>query len=741
MGASPTSPLAPGLEVAASASDDSEPEEARRLRALVACRALDTPAERRYDSICTLLQSIFNAPMALVSLIDSDSLFFKSFAGGEAGTHARRIHSFCDASLKAPNPTMMVSEGIIICPCAAQPRMGRSVTTLSPALLRPRRADDAPMPRSKVVPDTLEDARFQASQFVAGPPYVRFYCGAPLVSSDGYVMGSLGALDVKPRAFPAELCNVICNFAELVVREMEKEKAAAAAAAASNQAAAEAALRQGRAMAGAVRALSVFSEAVLLCDTAADGFPLLYCNDAWAALAGADVDACIRSSFLKLCPLPDDGGAQLAAARAAIQQHRPFSLQAKCGCLGGAGLRRVAFKPATHDHLGVAGQIPLIGIPNFVAPATDEELGTLPLGYYFAIAEPLASDSSPVPSAGTPPGLVEGHTPGEGWTSPSPVRSYAVHSGLTGSSSPWSMHSFNLDPPEALGELELGPLLGSGAGPNLAAPPALSRQSGAAHGWVYRASWHGHPRGPVAVKVLDAWVDADDPWPEHAAEPRGDLLRRVPALEAALSSRVVHPNLGLDGWKEAEQPEENMAPQEHRQCWIVQEYLNHGTLLDAVDRGWLRTRRGLDGPIDARKLLLTARDIAAGLACLHEHNVLHSDLSGNNVLLDSDPRDPRGFVAKPRELLGAGELSKATDVYSYGVLLWEMYCGEHAWCGMRPTQIYHLETTLGQELEVPQGCPPGFKALVEACLAGDPSRRPSMRGVLQRIEAMVAAEA
>jgi GAF domain-containing protein len=65
-----------------------------------------------------------------------------------------RLHSFCEASLKAPNPTMMV------------------------------------------VPDTLADSRFQQSQFVAAEPFVRFYAGAPLVRRlvVGLSVGRLSAL-------------------------------------------------------------------------------------------------------------------------------------------------------------------------------------------------------------------------------------------------------------------------------------------------------------------------------------------------------------------------------------------------------------------------------------------------------------------------------------------------------------------------------------------------------------------
>ena len=57
-----------------------------------------------------------------------------------------------------------------------------------------------------------------------GPPFVRFYAGAPLIDSSGFRLGSLCVLDHAPREFDAENCNVLCNFAEVVVREIEKDK-------------------------------------------------------------------------------------------------------------------------------------------------------------------------------------------------------------------------------------------------------------------------------------------------------------------------------------------------------------------------------------------------------------------------------------------------------------------------------------------------------------------------------------
>ena len=66
--------------------------------------------------------------------------------------------------------------------------------------------------------------RFKENPLVLGPPHIRFYAGAPLIDSTGCRLGSLCVLDRQPRNFDAENCNVLCNFAEVVVREMEKDK-------------------------------------------------------------------------------------------------------------------------------------------------------------------------------------------------------------------------------------------------------------------------------------------------------------------------------------------------------------------------------------------------------------------------------------------------------------------------------------------------------------------------------------
>ena len=58
-------------------------------------------------------------------------------------------------------------------------------------------------PQILVIPDTHEDARFAQNLKVTKPPHVRFYCGAPLVASNGHRLGTLCFADVKPRVWDA----------------------------------------------------------------------------------------------------------------------------------------------------------------------------------------------------------------------------------------------------------------------------------------------------------------------------------------------------------------------------------------------------------------------------------------------------------------------------------------------------------------------------------------------------------
>ena len=65
--------------------------------------------------------------------------------------------------------------------------------------------------------------RFKHNVFVNGDPPVRFYCGTPLIASNGHRLGTLCFADHEPHTFDAERCNILNNMAELCVREIERE--------------------------------------------------------------------------------------------------------------------------------------------------------------------------------------------------------------------------------------------------------------------------------------------------------------------------------------------------------------------------------------------------------------------------------------------------------------------------------------------------------------------------------------
>ena len=132
--------------------------ERERLEALRHFKVLDTDPEEAFDDITRLASYICQTPSALISLVDADRQWFKSRVGFEPHETSRDI-SFCAHAILQPGPT--------------------------------------------VVRDTLDDERFKDNPLVLSAPYIRFYAGAPLVSTEGFKLGTLCVLDNVPRVlFP-----------------------------------------------------------------------------------------------------------------------------------------------------------------------------------------------------------------------------------------------------------------------------------------------------------------------------------------------------------------------------------------------------------------------------------------------------------------------------------------------------------------------------------------------------------
>ena len=157
------------------------PDEAERMRALLSLGMLQADPEPRFDSITGLMKSIFATPVSAITLVAEDTIHMHSRAGQWACCAPRR-GSFCDWILEGGSPRMLIVE------------------------------------------DALTDERFKGNRYVTGAPHVRFYAGAPLIGSTGARYGTLCVIDFSPRTFTAEQYLILCHFAELATRELERDK-------------------------------------------------------------------------------------------------------------------------------------------------------------------------------------------------------------------------------------------------------------------------------------------------------------------------------------------------------------------------------------------------------------------------------------------------------------------------------------------------------------------------------------
>ncbi|QCO38580.1 response regulator [Leptospira interrogans] len=128
--------------------------ETARLRALHSYQILDTASEEKFDSLTQIAAYICNSSMALISLVDTNRLWFKSKLGMQESEVPRKI-SFCQYAIMEDD------------------------------LLE--------------IEDALENEIFKNKPSVLGPPYIRFYVGAPLKTPDGFNIGTLCVFDSQPK--------------------------------------------------------------------------------------------------------------------------------------------------------------------------------------------------------------------------------------------------------------------------------------------------------------------------------------------------------------------------------------------------------------------------------------------------------------------------------------------------------------------------------------------------------------
>ncbi|GIL91280.1 hypothetical protein Vretifemale_18849, partial [Volvox reticuliferus] len=170
--------------------------------------------------------------------------------------------------------------------------------------------------------------------------------------------------------------------------------------------------------------------------------------------------------------------------------------------------------------------------------------------------------------------------------------------------------------------------------------------------------------------------------------------------------------------------------------------------------------------VDLAAVLDTAIDVARAMAHLHREGVVHADLKPRNVLLKGSTTDPRGFMAKvadfglsmrldpqethvsnafhgtlaymaPETLLH-GHVSRASDVYGFGILLYELYTADIAFRGVPKALIGHAITKENLRPVFPSslGAPFEYQLLACRCWESNPEIRPEFDFILESLKRM-----
>nr|XP_017190695.2 uncharacterized protein LOC103447271 isoform X1 [Malus domestica] len=257
-------------------------------------------------------------------------------------------------------------------------------------------------------------------------------------------------------------------------------------------------------------------------------------------------------------------------------------------------------------------------------------------------------------------------------------------------------------------------------------------------GTVYHGKWRGTD---VAIKRINDRCFSGKPSEQERM--RDDFWN-----EAIKLADLHHPNvvafygIVLDG------PGGSVA--------TVTEYMVNGSLRNALQKN--------EKSLDRRKRLMIAMDVAFGMEYLHEKKIVHFDLKSDNLLVNL--RDPHRPICKvgdlglskvkcqtlisggvrgtlpwmaPELLNGSSSLvSEKVDVFSFGIMLWELLTGDEPYADLHYGAIIGGIVSNTLRPPIPDSCDPEWKSLMERCWSSEPSERLSFTEIANGLRSMAA---
>ena len=157
-------------------------DELERLAAIRRYDILDTPADGAFDRITRIAAQVLGVPIAIITLVDHDRIWFKAAEGIEGVQEIGREPGLCASAILVDEPW--------------------------------------------IVEDARSDPRTLANPLVAGEFGLQFYAASQLRTSDGYNLGTLCVIDREPRTLDGAQTQVLTDLAALVVDELELRLAA-----------------------------------------------------------------------------------------------------------------------------------------------------------------------------------------------------------------------------------------------------------------------------------------------------------------------------------------------------------------------------------------------------------------------------------------------------------------------------------------------------------------------------------